>query len=128
MPSTTTETPIRERIWAQRNVTIYTALLVALPITYAFSTVFGPDGSFLLLLTVGVVVPTAYNECWPPYDRTWKAVGWTTVASMVAAVAFATAFTLAVRLFAASALVASGGAFVVTAVGGFASLARWRRR
>jgi hypothetical protein len=128
MPSTNSGTPIRDRIQAQRNVVVYTALLVALPITYGFNTAFGPDGSFLLLLTVGVVVPTAYNECWPPYDRTWKAVGWITVASVVAAVAFATAFALTVRLSSASALVASGGAFLVTAVGGFVSLARWKRR
>jgi len=128
MPSTNTETPIRERIRAQRNVVVYAALLVALPITYGFSAVFGPDGSFLLLLTVGVVVPTAYNERWPPYDRTWKAVGWIAVASTVAAVAFAAVFTLAVRLFSASALVASGGAFVVTAAGGFALLTAWQWR
>jgi hypothetical protein len=43
-------------------------------------------------------------------------------------VAFATAFALTVRLSSASALVASGGAFLVTAVGGFVSLARWKRR
>ncbi|WP_161596572.1 hypothetical protein [Salinigranum halophilum] len=44
----------------------------------------GPDGSFLLLLTVGVVVPTLSDEYWSPYDRAWKAVGWVVGASVIA--------------------------------------------
>lgn len=125
MPSANTATRLRDRLRTQRNATVCTAVLLALPVTYAFGAAFGFDGSFLVLLTVGVVVPTLYDEYWPPYDETWKAVCWIVVASTLLSVAFTILYWVGVRLVALSPLPASTGSFLVTTVGCLALLARW---
>jgi hypothetical protein len=124
MPSTNVVTRIRERFWTQRNLTVSLAILLALFLTYGFGVVFEPDGSFLLLLTIGVVVPTLYDEYWPPYDRTWKALCWIVVASAVASGAFTGLYWIGTELFGLSSLLASTGAFLLTMGGGIALLAR----
>jgi hypothetical protein len=86
--------------------------------------VFDPDGSFLLLLTIGVVVPTLYDEYWPQYDRTWKAVSWIVGASAVASGGFIGLYWIGTELFGLLPLLASTGAFLVTMGGGIALLAR----
>jgi hypothetical protein len=124
VPSTSIVTRIRERLWTQRNLTVSVAIVLALFCTYGFGVVFDPDGSVLLLLTVGVVVPTLYDEYWPPYDRTWAAVCWIVVASAVASGAFTSLYWIGTGLFGLSSLPASVGAFLVTTTGGIALLAR----
>jgi hypothetical protein len=124
MPSTNVVRRIREWLWTQRNLTVSIAILLALSCTYGFGVVFDPDGSFLLLLTIGVVVPTLYDEYWPPYDRTWKAACWVVVASTVASGTFTSLYWIGSELFGLSSLLASTGAFVLTTVGGIALLAR----
>jgi hypothetical protein len=88
VPSSSFVTRLRDRLWTQRNLTITTAIVGGILVTYGFSVMFDPDGSFLLLLTVGVVVPTLYDEYWSPYDQAWKAVGWIVGVSAVASGAF----------------------------------------
>lgn len=122
MPSSNVATRLHERLWTQRNLTISTAVLVALPVTYGFSVAFDPDGSFLLLLTVGVVVPTLYDEYWPPYDRAWKAAGWIVCTSAVASAAFVGLYWVGTELVGSPSLLASVGAFLLTAIGGIAVL------
>lgn len=124
MPSSNVVTRLRDRLWTQRNLTITTAIVVGLLVTYGFSVAFGPDGSFLLLLTVGVVVPTLYDEYWPPYDRAWKAVGWIVGASAVTSAAFVSLYWVGTELAGLSPLLSSAGSFVLTTVGGIAVLRR----
>ncbi|WP_142860494.1 hypothetical protein [Salinigranum halophilum] len=128
MPSTDVVTRIRERLWTQRNLTVVVAISLGLALTHGFSVVFGPDGSFLLLLAVGVVVPTLYDEYWPRYDRTWKAVGWIGVAAGVVAAAFAGLYWVGTEGLALAELPASAGAFVLITVGGIVTLGRWSHR
>ena len=107
-----------DRATAQRNVVIYAAVLVAVPAAYGFHVVFsGQEAGFLLLVTLGVGVPTAYNSYWPTYDRLWKTVVWVVGAAALSAAAFAGLFVAGTDLFALSAFPASASAFVVTAVG-----------
>jgi hypothetical protein len=124
MPSSDVITRLRDRLWTQRNLTISVAIVVGLLVTYGFSVVFDPDGSFLLLLTVGVVVPTLYDEYWSPYDQAWKAVGWVVGASAVASGAFASLYWVGSELVGLSPLAASVGAFLLTTIGGVAVLGR----
>jgi hypothetical protein len=124
VPSTNVVTQIRQRFWTQRNLTVSVAILLAFFLTYGFGVVFEPDGSFLLLLTVGVVVPTLYDEYWSPYDRTWKAVCWIVVASAVASGAFTGLYFIGTELFGLSSILASAGAFLVATIGGIALLAQ----
>jgi hypothetical protein len=124
MPSTDVVSRIRQRLWTQRTLTVSVAILLALCGTYGFGVVFDPDGSFLLLLTVGVVVPTLYDEYWPPYDRTWKAVCWVVGAAAVASAAFSALYWVGTELVGLSPLLASTAAFLVTTSGGIAVLTR----
>ena len=117
MPSHTNDT--RRSLWnratAQRNVAIYAAILVAVPAAYAFHTAFDASGGdFLLLLTLAVGVPTAYNDNWPAHDRTWKTVAWVVVACTVAIATFAALFLAGTDLLALAPFPASVGAFLVT--------------
>jgi hypothetical protein len=130
MNSTSTIPHIRDWITSQRQLTIVTAIVVALPTTYAFQSVIGGDpfaGSFLLLMTLAVGVPSAYDEYWPQYDQTWKAIAWILVACVVAAVEFTGLYlvgTAAVDV----AWVAPVGAFFITYLGDLLVLAFWQRR
>jgi hypothetical protein len=69
-------------------------------------------------------VPTLYDEYWPPYDRTWKAVCWIVGAAAVASVAFSALYWVGAELVGLSSLLASTGAFLVTLGGGVALLAQ----
>ncbi|MCY4731188.1 hypothetical protein KY092_11545 [Natronomonas gomsonensis] len=125
MPS---ESILRERVFTQRNVTIAVAVLLALPAAYLFHDRFGADaGDFLLLFTVGVGVPTAYDGFWEPYDRTWKAVAWVVVASLLAVVVFVGSYLIAVEGLSLSPFLGSVAAFVVAYPGILTFLAVRRR-
>jgi hypothetical protein len=113
-----TRTSLWDRATAQRNVAIYAAILVAVPTAYGFHTVFDASGGdFLLLMTLAVGVPSVYNDNWPAYDRTWKAVAWVLVACAVATAAFAGLFLAGTDGLGLSPFLTSVGAFLVT-VGG----------
>jgi hypothetical protein len=124
MPSSNVVTRLRERLWTKRNLTVSVAIFLALFLTYGFGVVFDPDGSFLLLLTVGVVVPTLYDEYWSPYDQAWKAVGWIVGVSAIASGAFVSLYWVGSELVRVSPLLASVGAFLLTTIGSIAVLGR----
>lgn len=130
MAATSTVATIRNWVRAQRQVTILTAILVAVPTTYAFQSAVDGDafaGSFFLLMTLAVGVPSAYDDYWPHYDQTSKAVVWVLAACAVAAVEF-TALYLAGTALIDISWVAPVGAFLVTHLGNLAVLAAWQRR
>jgi hypothetical protein len=113
----------------QRNLTIFAAILVAVPTAYAFTLYVdaGGGGDFLLLLTLAVGVPTAYDEYWPRYDETWKAVAWVVAACVWATAEFTAVYLLVVDVLSLSPVVGALGAFLVTTVGTVAVLAVRRR-
>lgn len=127
MPSASFIARLYRRATTQRNVTIYAAILVGIPATSLFIRVGDASGSFLLLLTLAVLVPTAYDEYWPPYDRTWKAVGWILAACAVAWLEFTGVYLVGVEAATLSPLWASAVAFLAVGLGNLALLARWRR-
>lgn len=130
MSPTRVAADLYRRATSQRNVTIYTAIAVALPTAYAFQSTVGASelsGDFLLLMTLAVGVPTAYDEYWPRYDRTWKAVAWVLVACAVATAEFVGLYLLATAVLGLSPLVGGIGAFLVTDVGNLLWLSRRRR-
>lgn len=123
-----TSTPARLRAWltSQRNLTIFTAITIAIPVAYTFHDTFGADsGDFLLLFTLAVGVPTAFDEYWDPFDRTWKAIGWVGVACSLVTVLF-TALYVAGTMAGLSSFDSGVGAFLVTALGGLLVLG-WLR-
>ena len=128
MPSTEIVSATRKWITAQRQLTIVTAIAVALPTAYAFQSWSGAAGSgFLLLLTLAVGVPTAYDEYWPTYDRTWKAVSWVLVSCAAATVEFAGFFLAGTTVLALTPITSAVVAFLVTNLGTVALLAVRRR-
>jgi hypothetical protein len=130
MPSTNTGPSFRDRALTQRNATILTAILFALPTAYGFHVWSGAQqGDFLLLLLLAVSVPTAYDDLWPMYDDTWKGVVWTLAACAVATVEFVGLYVVGVESLSLSPFAASIGAFGLTTAGNLAwLLARQRTR
>lgn len=129
MPSTGAVPRIYAWLTAQRNLTVFVAILVAIPTAYAFHSLVGVgrlSGDFLLLLTLAVGVPTAYDDYWPRYDRTWKAVAWVLAACAVATAEFTGLYLLGREAIGLSPLFASIGAFLVTDLGNLAWLSRRR--
>ncbi|WP_136715214.1 hypothetical protein [Halorientalis salina] len=114
MPSSQTTTGFLDRATSQRNVSIYTAIAVAAPTAYAFNVAFTYEGSFLLLMTLAVGVPTAYDDYGPAYDRTPKTVGWVLVACGIAAVEFVGFFVVATESLELSAFLGGIVAFLGT--------------
>lgn len=113
--------------WAttQRNLTIFVAILVAVPTAYAFQTrTAGGEhvGNFLLLMTLAVGVPTAYDEYWPQYDRTWKALAWVVAACAIATTEFTGLYLVGVEIAELTPNHAAVGSFIVTDLGNVAWL------
>jgi len=128
VPSTSVIARLYGRATTQRNVTIYVAILVSIPAAYLFQeSVGGGGGDFLLLLALAVGVPTAYDEYWSPYDRTWKAVAWILVACVVAGLEFTGVYLVSVAALSLSPFAASAVAFLVTGLGNAAWLSVRRR-
>ncbi|WP_276258838.1 hypothetical protein [Haloglomus litoreum] len=124
MPSTISR--LRNWLTDQQQVATLVAVLVALAAGYAFEARFGVyAGSFLLLMLLGVGVPSAYEERWPRYDHAWQAVAWVLVACGLVVVAFVGSF-LAGRALALDSSLASVGAFLAVSLGGLLLL-RGRR-
>jgi preprotein translocase subunit SecE len=118
MTETSTARRVREWATSQRNVTIYTAVLVAVPAAFAFREIIDASpGSLLLLLTLGVSVPRIYDEYWPAYRETWQAVVWILVACAIAGAQFTGLYILGTRVIHLSPLAAGVGAFVITDLG-----------
>ncbi len=125
MPSTSSTSRFREWATSQRNLTIFTAILVALPAAYAFQATVGGramGGDFLLLVTLAVGVPTAYDNYWPAYDQTWTAVLWVLAACAVATGVYVGVFLLGTDVVGLAPFPSAIGAFLVTDLGGLGLL------
>jgi len=125
MESQSTSSDISARLMTQRNLTIFTAILIAVPTAYAYHSMVGGNGQsgdFLLLMTLAVGVPTAYDEYWPRYEQTWKAIAWVLVACAIATIEFIGLYTAGAELADLSPFVASVGAFLITDLGNLAWL------
>lgn len=131
MPSNSTSSRVPNWMTTQRNLTILVAILVAVPIAYGFRVgVSGADfgGSFLLLMSLAVGVPTAYDEYWPKYDRSWTAVAWVVAACIVVTTEFTGLYLIGTELGNLSPLRGSIGAFLITDLGNYAWLSVRKRR
>jgi hypothetical protein len=115
----------------QRNLTILVAMLVAVPIGYGFRVVVsGGDfsGSFLLLMTLAVGVPSAYDEYWQKYERIGDAVAWVVAACLVATTEFTGLYLIGTEFADLSPLLGSIGAFLITDIGNIAWLSVRKRQ
>jgi len=132
MPSTNSSSNMPDWLTTQRNLTIIVAILVAVPIAYGFRVMGSSadyEGSFLLLMTLAVGVPTAYDEYWPKYDKIWNAVAWVFAACIVATMEFISLYLVGTEFGDLSPFLASIGAFLITNLGNLAWLSvRSRRR
>ncbi|RLM90974.1 hypothetical protein D3D02_04235 [Halobellus sp. Atlit-38R] len=127
MPSTRPAAVYRW-LTAQRQLTIFTAIALALPTAYAFQSRVGTDtGGFLLLLLLGVGVPTAYDEYWPPYDRAWQAILWTVLVGAVAAAEFTAFYLIGTDVLGLAPRSSTAGAFLLTGLQNLAFLTVRRR-
>jgi hypothetical protein len=131
MPSTSMSSNVPDWMKTQRNLTILVTILVAVPIAYGFRVmVSGADfgGSFLLLMTLAVGVPSAYDEYWPKYDRIWDAVIWMVLACIVATTEFIGLYLVGTEIGNLSSFLASIGAFLITDLGNLAWLSVRKRQ
>ncbi len=109
----------------QRNITIIVAIVFAIPVSFLFQAIVsGTAGSVLLLLTVGVSVPKAYDEYWPAYKQTWKAVLWVGSAAALTTVEFSGLFLLGSEVATMSPSLSAGVAFLGVHLGNWAWLAQ----
>ena len=88
--SSTSETPqLYARVTTQANLVIFAAIVIGIPMAYAFTEMTGASApSFLLLVVIAIGVPQAYVEHWNEYDRTWNAIVWVLVAAGVVSIEF----------------------------------------
>ncbi|WP_251330621.1 hypothetical protein [Haloplanus pelagicus] len=120
MPSTSFGSRVMNWATSQRNLTIFVSIFAAFPLSYAFESIVSGSasaGSFLLLVTLAVGVPTAYDEYWPQYDQTWKAIGWILTACVVVTIEFIGLYIVGTEYLDLTPLYASAGAFLVTDLG-----------
>jgi hypothetical protein len=125
VPSTSFGSRVTNWATSQRNLTIFVSIFVAVPLSYAFQSIVfesASAGSFLLLVTLAVGVPTAYDEYWPQYDQTWKAIGWILIACVVVTIEFIGLYIVGTEYLDLTPLYASAGAFLVTDLGNLAWL------
>lgn len=123
MPSTSLVSRITNWTTSQRNLTIFVSILAAFPLSYAFQSIVSESastGSFLLLVTLAVGVPTAYDEYWLHYEHTWQAIGWILLACLVVAIEFVGFYVVGTVYVDLPPIYASTGAFLVAAVGNLA--------
>lgn len=124
MPSTRLSS-LRERWLTPRNAAILAAVAVALPAAYLFHTSFRAEqADFLLLLALGVGVPTALDGVGP--DSPSGAVALTLGVCAVVGVLFAGVYVLALSV--AGQFPAAVVAFVVSYVGPALVVGYLRRR
>ncbi|WP_265108428.1 hypothetical protein [Halosolutus halophilus] len=114
MPTTGARSRIREWATTQRTITTLTAIVVAIPTANVFqSNTDGIAGRFFLLTALAVGVPTVYEDHWPKYDRTRKAVVWILVACAQTTIAFTALYVAGTVIAGAPSVLAAIGAFLV---------------
>jgi len=120
MPSTSVLSRVTAWTTSQRNLTIFVSILAAFRLSYGFQSITAESasaGSFFLLVTLAVGVPTAYDEYWPRYEQTWKAIGWILLACLVVTIEFVGLYVVGTEYVNLTPLSASTGAFLVTNFG-----------
>jgi len=130
MPSTSVLSRVTAWTTSQRNLTIFVSILAAFRLSYGFQSITAESasaGSFFLLVTLAVGVPTAYDEYWPRYEQTWKAIGWILLACLVVTIEFIGLYVVGTEYATLTPLYASTGAFLVTDLGNLAWLSLRQR-
>ena len=125
MPSTSFGSRVTNWATSQRNLTIFVSIFTAFPLSYAFQSIVSERaaaGSFLLLVTLAVGVPTAYDEYWPHYEQTRKAITWVLAACLVVTIEFVGLYLIGTEYVRLSPFYASIGAFLITDLGNLAWL------
>lgn len=105
---------------------IVTGVLLALPCAYAVTALTdSTSAGFLMLITVGVLLPQAHENHWPTYGG-WRDAAWTVAATAIAFVAYLAVF-WAIRAVVPTIGVdgAAVGAFLLVDLGGLATIARF---
>lgn len=73
-------------------------------------------------MALAVGVPTAYDEYWPQYDQTWKAITWVLAACLLVTIEFVGLYLIGTEYVSLSPFSASIGAFPITDLGNLAWL------
>ena len=115
MTPSTDATSVLSRLGTYQNLVTLVAVVVAVPAGLYAGMATGEFAvGFLLMMVVGVDVPSFYERRWPvTYDSAWVAVAWTVVASALAIFVFLALFWVA-SVALGPGLVSAAGAFVVT--------------
>lgn len=127
MPSYKIMNRISKSVTSQRNIVIYVSILIAVPTAYGFQATIGNGEQatgFLLLLMLAVGVPTTYNDLWPTYDRTLKAIGWVLGASVAVILQFGALYVIGTIVVNVSPFAAAVGAFLITSIGNLLVMSR----
>ncbi len=125
MPSTRRLADLRDRLTAPRNAAILAAVAVAIPAAYGFHTAFDADqGDFLLLLALGVGVPTVHSQH-GPQEHILTAVAWVLGACAVVGLLFVAVYVAALSV--TSTVPAGAVAFLVAYLGPLAVLWVWNQ-
>lgn len=127
-----TQLTLRDRFRDELSSGPLPVLLTAVPIAMAVgmgSAWYWDEfaGGFLLLVTIGVLVPSAHEEYGPQGESWSRDVLWTITASVVATGLFAAGYLLAGLLLSQS-IYRAMVAFLLTYLGGGSSLLWLRRR
>lgn len=102
---------------------IVTGVVLALPAAYLVTAVtHSTSAGFLVLITVGVVLPQAHERHWPAKD-VWYDIGWTIVATAIVVAVYLVLFWGFRDASPLGTAAAAVGAFLVVAFGGLAVLA-----
>lgn len=120
---------LRERVASERTVTVLTGISVAMPAAALFVGRVGPaEPAYLLLVAVGIGVPSAYDEFGAGVVPERLAVPVTAAAAVLVTVEFVAVYLAAVARPGLSPTFAGTTAFVVVAFGNLAVLAVRDRR
>ncbi|MFB6293676.1 MAG: hypothetical protein ABEH60_05390 [Halonotius sp.] len=131
MPSTNLPSRVFGWLTTQRNLTILVAICIALPTAYGFRMVVdGADsgGSFLLLMSLGVGIPSAYANYGTTYDRVRNAVAWVILGCIAVTATFTSLYLVGTELGDLSHFLGGNVAFVITNIGLLAWLLIRKRR
>lgn len=125
MPAARRFADLRDRCTTPRNVAVLAAVAVAIPAAYGLHAAFEAEqGEFLLLLALGVDVPTVHDQ-YGPQERVLAAVAWTIGACAVVGAGFVVVFVAALSV--TSSFFASAAAFLLAYLGPLAVLWVWNR-
>ena len=124
MPSNSPLKRLRQMLMRPANVTVVTAIAVAIPTAYAFHGHFpGDQSGFLLLFAVGVGVPGAFDSYGPDFEQLWDCVFATLWVCAAVVVAYIGIFAAGLDILELSPFLASTLAFLCSFLGPVVGLA-----